>query len=371
MANADPFPRLTETEKLLASIDETRLIRPEVGSLSRGSDFSRYLSDIKKRLRLIREAVDYVHSDHMRDVVNPAAEIVGILSRQAGVKDQEYPSSAEANIQQLKRQLDDIRSHWPNVIAGVVEARGLDRLDDLTATLTDLVSEKARELKRAFDETEAVLRKEARDAIDTQLRPQIDEAVQQARKIVEDAERAAKQREEEARLREERIAKTASGVSVEVAQEQFNAAAQSHLVQMWIWGLVGFAAIGVFFGVAFYFKANVPVGDSEEWFLAYHTVLRITILTAIAAIATFSMKILRAQMHMRAHNMHRLHLANSMAAFVESASNPEQRDYILARLIDAVAAFGSSGLLEKEDDSLYASKMMIDTINRTISSPSK
>jgi len=54
-----------------------------------------------------------------------------------------------------------------------------------------------------------------------------------------------------------------------------------------------------------------------------------------------------------------------MAAFVESAITLEQRDLILTHLVDAVATFGDSGLLHKEDDSIHASKMTIYTISRT------
>ncbi len=105
--------------------------------------------------------------------------------------------------------------------------------------------------------------------------------------------------------------------------------------------------------------------------IIYFTALRITILAAIGGVAAFCLKILRANMHMRAHNLHRQRLANSMAAFVESASTNEQRDLILAHLVDAIASFGSSGLLAKPDDSVSPSKMTIDTINRTLSGTSR
>jgi hypothetical protein len=50
-----------------------------------------------------------------------------------------------------------------------------------------------------------------------------------------------------------------------------------------------------------------------------------------------------------------------MAAFVESAITPEQRDAILSHLVEAVADFGKSGLLER-DDGIYGGKMNIETI---------
>jgi len=97
----------------------------------------------------------------------------------------------------------------------------------------------------------------------------------------------------------------------------------------------------------------------------YYTAIRITILSALAAIVAFCHKILRANMHMNEHNLHRQRITNSMAAFIESAITPEQRDLILAHLVDSIANFGHSGLL-KEEDSLFSPKMTIDTITRNI-----
>jgi len=67
------------------------------------------------------------------------------------------------------------------------------------------------------------------------------------------------------------------------------------------------------------------------------------------------------------HNRHRQRVANSMEAFVQAAITPEQRDLILAQLVTSVVDFGTSGLLSKEDDAIYAPKMTIDSITRTIS----
>jgi len=89
----------------------------------------------------------------------------------------------------------------------------------------------------------------------------------------------------------------------------------------------------------------------------------------VGAAATFCLRILRAQMHMSQHNRHRQRVANSMEAFVEAAITPEQRDLILAQLVSSVVDFGTSGLLSREDDSVYAPKMTIDSITRMISQP--
>ena len=135
---------------------------------------------------------------------------------------------------------------------------------------------------------------------------------------------------------------------------------------MWAW--MSGISIVAFLGVAGYL-ARVHFGEEWKWHVVYFTAIRITILTAVGAVAAFCLRILRAQMHMSQHNRHRQRVANSMSAFVEAAVTPEQRDLILAQLVYAVVNFGSSGLIPTEDDIVYSPKMMIDAVTRTVSQP--
>ena len=131
--------------------------------------------------------------------------------------------------------------------------------------------------------------------------------------------------------------------------------------------------IFVFLYAAYYFyqtplfNEKVPSTDEMKWIFVYKSVLRLIILTVIGAVTTFFLKIFRASLHMYHHNLHRQRITNSMAAFVESAVTPEQRDLILTNLVDAVATFGNSGLIQGEDDCLHLPKMTIDNITRTLS----
>lgn len=56
---------------------------------------------------------------------------------------------------------------------------------------------------------------------------------------------------------------------------------------------------------------------------------------------------------------------------VESAFTADQRDMILTRMVDAVASFGTSGLVAGDDDSASAPKMTVDNIMRTFVTPTK
>ena len=55
-----------------------------------------------------------------------------------------------------------------------------------------------------------------------------------------------------------------------------------------------------------------------------------------------------------------------MAAFVESAQTPEQRDQIFMRLVEAVAEFGDSGLLNREAEGLSVPSVAIEAITKNL-----
>lgn len=98
--------------------------------------------------------------------------------------------------------------------------------------------------------------------------------------------------------------------------------------------------MAVLLGLPFLFMAW-PLPGPEPWPLAlYHTVLRVFVLSAAGASATFSFRILRAHLHMVERNRHRVRVANSVEIFVNSTLDPQQRDLILAKLAEAIIDFG-------------------------------
>ncbi|MEW6571518.1 MAG: PilZ domain-containing protein [Nitrospirota bacterium] len=177
-----------------------------------------------------------------------------------------------------------------------------------------------------------------------------------AEKTIEEARQLAKGIEERAR-------KTAAHISVEGAQEQFKLAQKDIRKHVIIWSVLSVLSVLAFIGTAIYLS-SIQFPEEWTWSIIYHTAVRIIILTAIGAVAAFCLKILRAHLHMSQHNLHRQRIANSMAAFVESAVTPEQRDIILTHLVDAVANFGDSGLLSREKDSIHSSKLTVDTAQK-------
>ena len=258
------------------------------------------------------------------------------MEQQASFSSQDYATNRDHFLSTIETYLGRIRPHWSPVVATVIEARGL--LDD-------------EGIRQEHEHTIESIKQESESALQ--------QVKEEANKTIEEARALAKEIEDRARF-------TATGISVGEAQKQFREAQAALDKRVKIWGCLGIGSILVFIGVALYFTtADLP--DQWRWQVVYHSSIRVSILTAIGTAAAFCLKILRAHMHMSEKNRHRQHVANSMAAFVQSAVTPEQRDLILGQLVESIVQFGNSGLVQREDDHIYRPKMTIDSITRTLS----
>ncbi len=217
----------------------------------------------------------------------------------------------------------------------------------------------------------AAVAREQIGAIREQAATQIGAAIEDARKQAQDILQHARH---EAASILNLARETAKGVSFDDVQQQFRAAAAQCLTGITIWAGLSAVSILSFLCVligfvtwwAPAFQSQTATGQSPSSGPAiYQTVIRVAILTAIGAVTTFCLRVLRAQMHLREQNLHRQRVANSIAAFLGAAS-PEQRDTILARMVDAVTSFGSSGLLTDGDESMSPAKVILESMPRTL-----
>lgn len=234
--------------------------------------------------------------------------------------------------------LQQLQPHWCHFVTAAIEARGF--LED-------------EGIRKEYQKAVTEMQTQAGDAL-KHVQEESAKTIAEARKLAEEIEQRAR--------------RTAAHISVAEAQKQFREAQSDLDGQVKIWTALSILSLAAFLGVAVYLS-KVKLPDEWQWHVVYYTAIRITILTAVGAAATFCLRILRAQMHMSHHNRHRQRVANSMEAFVEAAITPEQRDMILAQLVGSVVDFGTSGLLSKEDDAVYAPKMTIDSITRMIAQP--
>lgn len=152
---------------------------------------------------------------------------------------------------------------------------------------------------------------------------------------------------------ESRARRSATRTSVEEAQRQFAAADTQLSAKLRLWGWITAASLAALMALPFAFMWW-PLPGPEPWPLAvYHTVLRVFVLSAAGAAATFCLRIFRAHMHMVEKNRHRVRVANSVESFVNAALEPQQRDLLLAKLAEAIVDFGDSGIIrgDKEESS--------------------
>jgi len=271
-------------------------------------------------------------------ILNVFSNLHAQLDAQAKRANTDYVSQRASFTNQVTATLQQVLPHWTHFVSAAIEARGF--LED-------------EGIRKEYQKTVAEMKGEAEEALK--------HVKEESQKVLEQATKLAKDIEDRAR-------RTAAHISVEEAQKQFKEAQTDLDKQVKLWWVLSGISLAAFLLVAF-FLSRIELPDKWQWHVIYYTAIRITILTAVGAIATFCLRILRAQMHMSQHNRHRQRVANSMQAFVEAAITPEQRDMILAQLVTSLVDFGTSGLLSKEDDAVYAPKMTIDSITRTIAQP--
>lgn len=334
MATKSQLDNLKKIVEGIRAVDRDKLLRSSLGEESLATLFGSKLELLDKKIEFALEFASDVNDNVVSQVASLLNNIKNEMDAQAKRSNAEYVAQKSGFLSNVENYFESLLQHWPPFITAAIEMRG-------------------------FLQDEGI-KKEYQKAIETMR----NEATATLKLVKEESEKTIGEAKKLAQQIEERARKTAAHISVEAAQEQFRDAQKDHNKKVKLWSILTGLSIVTFILTAIYL-ASVKFPEEWQWHIVYYTAIRITILTAVGAVSAFCLKILRANMHMSAHNLHRQRVANSLAAFVESAVTPEQRDLILAHLVDSIVTFGSSGLL-KEEDSIYSPKMTIDTITRNI-----
>lgn len=324
----------------LRAVNEEKLLRTSLGEESMKEALAPFLDELNSKIDFAKAYAPKIHDKYITQFTNSIKAIKDQLIAQANRNSQEYIANKQTVVDNCKAQLEQMRANWAHFVTVAVEERGF--LHD-------------EGIKQAYERTVSNMKNEA-DVVLNNIKKESNAVIGEAKKL--------------AGAIETRARKTAAKISVEDAQKQFADAQKPLLIQVIIWGVLSVLAIFAFF-VLLYIFLHVELPEKYSWQIIYFTAIRITGLAAVGSVAAYCMKILKAQLHMFQHNMHRRRVTNSIEAFVESAITPEQRDLILAHLVDAVATFGNSGLLESDQENIYAPKMTIDNVTRSISSGAK
>ena len=337
MASENSINQLKNTAEQIESVDTRKLTRPNLGDESLKSILQPKLDELNDKLSFAIEHAPTVHETYVNNIRNSFQNIYDQMNNLANLTNAQYINQRQSFLNNFQNYLDEIYLHWAPFVTAAVEIRGL--IED-------------EGIKKFYDKMLLEMKTNSSKSIEN-LRQEANNALSEARQLAEDIENRAR--------------RTAARISVKDAQDQFSEAQKGFDREVRNWSFLSGAALVVFVGfAAFLWFQHAP---SETGSAIYYTAIRLTVLAALAAISTFSLRILRAHLHMRQQNLHRQRIANSIAAFVESAVTPEQRDQILSHLVQSVVAFGASGLIRYKDDHLNPSRLAIDSVTRMIKLP--
>ena len=320
MATADQINHLDEALKKLSSVDLDRLKRASLGEESLTKDLASRETKIQKIADLAKLYAPLVHNDIAAQIHSTIETIADSMITQATLESADYLTQRDGFLQTLDTHIEEANIWTPTLAGAAMLDRGF--LDDEGLKRE---SERALEnLQKTTDETLATIQAAA------------ERSIQGAKDLAEEIEAKAR--------------RTATKISVVEAQNQFREASTHDAKQVKLWGWLAGASISLLI-VTPLFMMYWPLPETGAWPVAlYHTLLRVLVLSAIAGIATFAFRMLRAHLHLAEKNRHRVRVANSVESFVQSALEPAQRDLILARLTDSIVSFGDSGLVEHDGE---------------------
>tara|TARA_B110000114_G_C14998678_1_gene359714 strand:+ start:33 stop:1040 length:1008 start_codon:yes stop_codon:yes gene_type:complete len=318
----------------IKELDEKQLIRKNLGDAS-FTEFVPLWEEIKSKIEFIEKFNEKVDTNTNNQANSHLTTIKQNLDALIKYDKSQFVAQQTTIMNAVIAQLNAIKQYWPQYAIAALEDSGLLTNTDVKEQFDSLTTE----LKES---TEAALLK-------------IEE---QSKIIIEEAKKKAEEIENSVR-------KTAQNVSVKVAQEQFTEGAEHNVFQIKVWSGIAISLVIVFILFIWYLLAGVDkLPTVWNWSIGYISIIRIGVLGLISTVIGFSLKMLKANLHMHQHNLHRKRLSNSMAAFAESAMTNEQRDMILSQLVESVSNFGTSGMINKESDK---GGISIDSITKTVS----
>jgi hypothetical protein len=208
---------------------------------------------------------------------------------------------------------------------------------------------------------------ELRSAVDVGLKSLKDAELSiaaRAKELEDQAVAKAKRKIDEARL-------TARGDSMTAAQDQFKAARKRANAMAGLFAVLGLVfTAGLIITAAIMYKGAIDIArtaasqpDQGEigWAPTISLLaIKLVILSTLAYVTSMCWRSFRAYLHMSELNAHRVHVANCIGAFAAAAQVGETEDVVLIRMMESVIAFGNSGLLPHDDDTIAGQKIALE-----------
>ena len=154
--------------------------------------------------------------------------------------------------------------------------------------------------------------------------------------------------------------------AIQVAKTEIRNASYWLLLQIALWLLICLAiliASGCFISNHLWDLTNNPYFNKEwTWPVIYFTAIRIVVLTAIFAIATFCFKMLKSYIHMFQYNRQKQVLINSMPSLVHAAEE-KNRKIVYNKILDMLIHLGATGIIEN-DIGLSSQSSILDMVGK-------
>lgn len=315
MASRDAVAAFKGIIAQFEKVDFDKVVRTDLGVESLEVEITPILDELRNKIDFATSVADYVSDQVLNQFQSHVQTITDQCNAQSNHDNQQYIANKESFLAQIKKQLNAIHNTWPPFVTAAVEQMGL---------LTD--------------EGVKAANQQAIEELNKQSSAIIENLKTQAQSIVSEAQEKASTIEKGAR-------RTAAGVSLEEAQNQFKDAQKPLVIQLIIWSILSVLAI-VAFGFLFWEFLKAQPSPEWEWRVIYYTAIRLAALGALGSLTAYFLKILKSQLHLFQKNLHRRRVANCMEALVESAWTEEHRDTIYAKLVEAITDFGDTGLIE-------------------------
>ncbi|MCK1345931.1 hypothetical protein [Bradyrhizobium sp. CW11] len=333
--NSEVLERLDTALSQINSLNLDAALKTDLGVASIASDVRDRIATVIDRCNTARKFVENVNRLHINPLTETAlqfAQLIGALTTtDAGT----FIQNRTSYLGQIADRLDQIEvallpfelaenRHRINTVLGG-DAGDVNRIRAALKDEADGI------LKRVKDEAESVL--------------------EEARLKASDIQNTAR--------------KTASGVSVLQTGVRFVELIGTFERGLLISGIAAGAAFVVFIVYVIWLGFHQPDLKTIPEAI-YTSAVRVTLLASIAAVVTFGLKIFRSNLHMYYHTLHRQQLTNSIESFVDAARTDEHRDAVLAKLIEAVSAFSTSGLVAASDDMPNSAKIIVDALPKAV-----
>jgi hypothetical protein len=336
VASDQVLKQLYQTLEKLEKVDVQKVLRKNLGDESLDLAFSPQLTKINRLHQFVKQYAPAVHDQVVNQARSTFDAITDLMTKQAERASPEYISERETFLQQVESHLNNSLQWRPAFVTTAVEERGF--LED-----EGIRQEYAKAVEKLQQESAATLKS---------VKEEANKALQEAKALAEEIETRAR--------------RTATKISVQEAQQQFQTATTDSEKAVTNWARACVATTTLLIAVAAAFMWW-PLPDPGTWPVAlYHTLLRIVVLSATAAVSAFTFRMLRAHMHMAEKNRHRVRIANSVESFVNSALEPQQRDLLLAKLAGEIIDFGESGIIRGQADDHDSSVVSADMLGRIL-----